>query len=155
MYPFKPLTKLGHHLVDGLLIDALLLRTAPFESGHITGHSTPLHAPSASVQQHIETFLISRKNRKMIVACIKRVCGRVAWTWTLLAPFLRIRSKVQRSKVQSPEVQRSKGPKVQSPKVFSCSNVTVSIGYKGEHRLFIAVFKRTTKGIRVPRTCDK
>ena len=65
MYPFKPLTKLGHHLVDGLLIDALLLRTAPFESGHITGHSTPLHAPSASVQQHIETFATMLKSTSL------------------------------------------------------------------------------------------
>jgi hypothetical protein len=100
-------------------------------------------------QQHdvntkiIERFLISRKNRKMIVACIKRVCGRVAWTWTL-DPILGtlFADQVQSPEVQSQEVQsQSRG--TSKGTAYSCS--TVSVGYKGEHRLFIAVFKRTTK----------
>ena len=39
-HPYGPKTKLGHHLVDGLFLDALVLRTAPLESGHLTGHFT-------------------------------------------------------------------------------------------------------------------
>ena len=61
-HPFGPKTKLGHHLVDGLFIDALILRTAPLESGHTTGHFILFQAPLASVQEHVHTFATTLKS---------------------------------------------------------------------------------------------
>ena len=60
-HPFGPKTKLGHHLVDGLFIDSLLLRNAPFESGHFT----PFQAPPVSVQQHVDTFATTLKSLRV------------------------------------------------------------------------------------------
>lgn len=59
-HPFGPKTKLGHHLVDGLYLDALVLRTAPLEAGYISGHLTFYQAPS--VQQHVDTFATTLKS---------------------------------------------------------------------------------------------